>query len=720
MTGGNGISELMFILEWLLIVEITGLIAFPLTASFFSNLADKGYSIAKPVGLLVITYMTWLSVSLGMASFGTGIIAVSFLVLAAVGLRYFKTEILSLRDLAIKSELVFLVSFFIFLYIVMNRPDIYGPNSEDFMDLGFLQSILRSTHFPPGDPWIAGESLSYYYFGHLAVAILTKLSGIPSSITYNLAIAMFFGLTAQAAYGVVYNLTQRSFYGLLGTIFVSVSGIISGFLQLLVYLIPGSRGYIRYDPLDSPDILHWLTGFDFWNSISIIPQTFNYYPYHTFAHVYLHAHMMSIPFQVMLITAGLSLFKAENIRKWEILVTGLFVGFLAGLNAWEYPTYIIFVCAIFFIKYRKGSAYPGIQTVALSIIMYLPYYLSRDEGGFRGIQFVAQRTTLMDFIEIFALFLFLMISFLLVYYRDNRRNINISRSNAILILTIVLAMLTAAMVSDFQTLPLLAFLIFVPAYGIIKLGDQEIGFALLLVLMGSLIALFTEIFYIEDSMPWPRFNTVMKLHLQVWVLWGVASAYAVYYAGRQFSLKSRSGAIWSFILITLIFASLIHPIASTTSWLSGGTFFGTSTNGTLDGMTYLVKTNREDYMAIKWINQNITGTPVILEGPGNSYSYSSRISTFTGLPTVIGWKSHLQMYNSNWSDIDGRISDVDTIYSTDDSDLALHLMKKYKVQYVYIGEIEIDKYPAAGLKKFSDSQHFELIYNDISLIYKIR
>ncbi len=55
------------------------------------------------------------------------------------------------------------------------------------MDFAFLQSILRSSYFPPTDPWLAGASLPYYYGGQLVVAILTLISRVPSSISYNLA-----------------------------------------------------------------------------------------------------------------------------------------------------------------------------------------------------------------------------------------------------------------------------------------------------------------------------------------------------------------------------------------------------------------------------------------------------------------------------------------------------------------------------------------------------
>lgn len=715
-------SEAVFILVWLLIVEFIGLAAFPIIASFI-NLPDRGYSISKLIGLLLVTYMVWITVSLGILGFGLAVVVFSLAVLYFISLRKFDPGILSLKGIALKSELVFVVSFLALTLVVMNKPDIYGPHSEDFMDFAFLQSLLRSTHFPPPDPWMAGETLSYYYFGQLIVAILIKLSSIPSNIAYNLAVAMFFALTAQAAYGMGYNLTRRSFYGITSALFVSVSGIMSGFLQLAAYLVPAAQEYITYAPLKVPDIQQWLLKFDFWNSISIIPGTFNFYPYHTFAHGYLHAHMMSIPFQVMLITLGLGLFSRGAVERRDILLLGVSIGFFAGLSIWEYPTYLLFAYLVFILIRKEDALKLGVQTAVLSLILYLPYYLSRDSGGFGGLMPVPQRTFLLDFLEVFALFVFLILSFLFVYFWQRRETISTRMHAARLMAAAPLLVLISGITFRSQALLLLAIVVLVSAYGLLRFRGREERFALLLTLLGSLVALFPEVLYIIDAMPVARFNTIMKLHLQVWVLWGIASSYAIYYIlGRGGNGRSRriAGAAWSMAVIFLVLASLVHPIASTTSWTSGTTFFGTSTRGTLDGTAYLEKTNREDYMAIRWINENITGSEFILEAPGSAYEYSSRISTLTGLPTVIGWKSHEQIWNNNWSKAEERAKDVDIIYSTTDKRRALELLKKYGVQYVYIGDIETGKYPQPGLQKFNDRESFEPVYNDTVQILKVK
>ena len=70
----------------------------------------------------------------------------------------------------------------------------------------FINSILRSPTLPPGDAWLSGYAISYYYFGYFIVASLARLAATPPPVAFNLGLALVFALTAVGATGLVANL----------------------------------------------------------------------------------------------------------------------------------------------------------------------------------------------------------------------------------------------------------------------------------------------------------------------------------------------------------------------------------------------------------------------------------------------------------------------------------------------------------------------------------
>jgi uncharacterized membrane protein len=134
---------------------VIGLIAFPLASRVCGRLLDKGYSISKILGLLLLTYFSWLLASIHLLKFGYINISVSLLLLLALSL-YLGRRNLSLKNLPLRkiliSEALFTVAFAQFLVYLRYKPEIFYAYTEDFMDFAFLQSILRSDYFPPADP----------------------------------------------------------------------------------------------------------------------------------------------------------------------------------------------------------------------------------------------------------------------------------------------------------------------------------------------------------------------------------------------------------------------------------------------------------------------------------------------------------------------------------------------------------------------------------------
>jgi YYY domain-containing protein len=709
--------QVAYAIIWWLILLVIGLITFPLVSRVCGRLPDKGYSISKILGLLVLTYFSWLFASLHLLKFGYLNVSIALVLLLALSF-YLGRKHLNLRDLPLKSmlisEAVFTIAFALFLVYLRYKPDIFYAYTEDFMDFAFLQSILRSGYFPPADPWLAGASLPYYYGGQLVTAILTMISKVPSSISYNLAVAMFFGLIATASYGIGCNVTKKKLYGFVAVVFVCIAGYISGVFQLSAFVF--HHNLLGYSATGVHSFLDWLLNFDV--SAGVIPYTGNLYPYAAFLQGELHAHTVSIAFQLMYIMLIFALLKKDDddvkaARSDSILrvfVLGISLGFLSLVNTWDFPIYAAFTILAFILLKLNLSKKGILGVIALSLILYVPYFVTRNWGGTHGLGIVHDRTELADFVQLFALFLFVTFSFFCVLFRSRL----FQRKTLILIIVFVIIVAPVSFLLNFQLLLILIPLILIPVYCIYKAREKkETEFMLLLVLMGSLIALFCEIFYIADALshPFERFNTVMKFYLPVWVFLGLASAYGVFWVLKN--TRGKLKGVWLGVLIVLIICCLMQPVGQTIGWASGTRDYLNIGRGTLDGEAYVKIIAPGDYEAIQWISGHIKGQPIMLEAPGEAYQFSSYVSTMTGLPTVVGWVTHEVIWRGSWDKVAGRDTDVDNIYKAPDSAEALDLLRKYNVEYVYIGKAEKERYTAESLLKFAgDTERYKLIYEE--------
>jgi len=198
---------------WYLVIAFVGLLALPVAFRFFSFLSDRGYTLARTLGLLLWGYLFWVLTSLRVLQNDLGGVLVALALLGGLswwagrglqGWREFGAWVKGRVRLVVVAEVLFLLAFAFLAVLRAAGPQISG--TEKPMELAFINAILRSPSFPPADPWLSGYSISYYYFGYVLVAMLTRVTGVVSGIAFNLAIALVFALAALGAYGIVHTL----------------------------------------------------------------------------------------------------------------------------------------------------------------------------------------------------------------------------------------------------------------------------------------------------------------------------------------------------------------------------------------------------------------------------------------------------------------------------------------------------------------------------------
>ena len=65
------------------------------------------------------------------------------------------------------------------------------------------------------------------------------------------------------------------------------------------------------------------------------------------------------------------------------------------------------------------------------------------------------------------------------------------------------------------------------------------------------------------------------------------------------------------------------------------------------------------------MQDNVAGTPVVLEGRTPVYRWGSRFSIYTGLPTILGWDVHEGQQRAGYTGmLQERMGDVERAYAS--------------------------------------------------------
>ena len=800
-------------LSWLLMIELICLVAFPFTWWLMRPLPDRGILFARVLGLLLVAWVAWMLVNVGVLRFSAGTVWVAMFVVAmpsAVVLwRQWRPMVDWLREkwrLALTAEALFLLAYLAFVLVRAANPDLWHPwrGGEKPMELAYFTAVARSSVLPPYDPWFSGGYLNYYYWGYFILSVPVRLTGIPPATAFNVAVPLLFALTATGVGSLVYNLVAaarrrqssapfpQSFSpggawipafagmtvrrmvrwfpggaavaGLAAALMATVSGNLDGVAQL------GEMAQRKLDGTAAP-----LSSFDFWRSSRAIPEVPEFepsrltpwlesdnlvetafhiteFPFFTFLFADLHAHMMTMPFAVLSLAlgfaliAGLSRVSLRALWPWVVVVMlALAVGGLWAINSWEYPAYALLMlgCVVGAawimpgqIRIRLAVAVAlSLLALVVSYLAFQPFHASNETFG-TGIEPTRWRTPVYNYLLIHALPLLAAVCLLSatlpraiapVLARVKRREPPVVLDQWLLVgAALGLILVCYFWAAGFITVGFLAVALTLTAWALLaSLAAEDYPerrpdvMALAMLAMALAIGIGVDLIRVEGDIA--RMNTLFKYYLVAWLLFAASGAYGLW---RGWTAADSVGGFvrntlrWMVagVVLAIFAGTLVYPALATPVRIADRF---NPLPPTLDGEVWMpaavyhppdwCSTNplepmelKWDYEAIRWLQDNVSGTPVVLEGHGTQYCWNTRISQYTGLPTVLGWPWHQQQQRGDGEIVRRRARDVETMYSTPSHDRALELLEEYDVEYIVVGALERGYYGERGIAKFDD------------------
>jgi YYY domain-containing protein len=364
-------------------------------------------------------------------------------------------------------------------------------------------------------------------------------------------------------------------------------------------------------------------------------------------------------------------------------------------NAWDYPIYltaagIAFLC-MNLIKYdfRLDSILFTIidcsKVLILSLLLIVPYMLNfynPTEGvHITNIGHIFSPLYIYQMILLWGYQLFFVILFFVYILRTEKRyqiltSLNLRKKTNPYKLTKAKVKLDASTGGIKKILT--------------SLNAADI-FAVIISICAIGLVLIPELVYEKDvnGADFYRANTTWKVTLQAFILFDVVIGYI---AVRVFTIKRSEGKnlALKFGIFAVIAAVLMYPI-----WSLEEPFNSLKDYKTLDVGPSLSNRYPDDYQAIKWLNENVKGQqPVVLEANGDSYSDYGRISSATGLPTILGWYVHQWTWRGakTLPEINQRVTDIATVYESDDISATKSVIQKYSIKYIVVGKLEKDKF----------------------------
>lgn len=551
----------------------------------------------------------------------------------------------------LRREAWFALPFAAYLAMRGFNHDIYGL--EKFMDFGFVNAALASPTMPPPDPWLAGATINYYYFGHAVTAFLIALVGVPPEVGFNLMLATIFGATFELSAALAGDLAAvlaprgAKAAAWIAGLWITVGGNLHGFVYGLAKPVGVRLGWIA--PPAKP---YWLS--DSTRFVGHDPPTadklIHEFPAYAFYVGDLHAHLVGLPgvlalLAVLLVWMRLARGGREGEAHAVASVLGAATGVLAVTNAWDAAIYGTIVAVTVLATGRFGARHGGARALAWTAVAGLAGlaavatpFLAHFVPFASGVGWVTSRTPAWQWALLYGAPLALA----------------------------AIAVVGGRVVRDRGT-------------------GAEWRFVVALAAGGLACALFAEVAYVKDiyGADWYRANTAFKFGFQAFVMLVLAAAVGT---ALLFDRADAPGRRWRAVAaVELAIVPCLYY-----GWFVASSALGVAQHRpwTLDGGRYLARETPEDGGAIRWLRANARPGDTIVEAVGNSYSYAARISANTGVPALLGWPMHEWLWRGASPSRDLLAHEVASLYREPRGAAARALIERTRPRYVVVGRLE--------------------------------
>ena len=431
------------------------------------------------------------------------------------------------------------------------------------------------------------------------------------------------------------------------------------------YWFPDATRYIGFNPENEVD------------------KTIHEFPCYSFVLGDLHAHVVNIMFVLLLLgllyawmkkvrtvkfspeKQGMAIFWKKQLFMPQLLSVAALLGMFHWTNYWDFVIYFVVTGGVVLfmniitmegkIKWILAvTIAQAVEILVIATVVILPFTLN-FETMVQGVGIARHHSLFHQLLVLWGLPVILTLAYVVALLAEKLRKKE-NRSFT--------GLLSAISVPD----------LFVVIMGLCAIG---------LIMIPELV--YVRDIYEKNS---ARANTMFKLTYQAYIMFGMTMIYGIFRMLFVFRKKILKGI--AVVGLTFFVWTCGYFGNSVQAWF--GTVWDPSAYKGLNATAFLETDFPEDAKGIRWLKDNIKGSPVVLEANGDSYTDYERVSAMTGLPTVLGWYVHEWLWRNDVADLNLKSEEIQNIYTSTDEEQVKKLLEKYDISYIFIGSCEREKY----------------------------